>query len=49
MEREKAKGKIKARIKLDGKNHVIYISLERAKQIERLQQMIKENRKIKEK
>lgn len=45
---KKAKGKIKASIKLDGKIYVIYISPERAKQIKRLQQMIKESKEINE-
>jgi len=50
MEKEKAKtkGKIKAGIKLDGKNYVIYISPERARQIKRLQQMLKESSAINE-
>ena len=39
------KGKVKATITLDGVPHEIYISLERARQIKRLQKLIKESQK----
>ncbi len=37
------KKEVKATIKLDGKNHEIWINKERAEQIRRLQKLIREN------